>query len=485
MNSGRKKRGFSRVFLWTVFCIGVLLAFAYSILFRYHYFTLAVTPVGEQKMVLSYGETYHEEGAFAKFYGSHFLRHPDTREIRVDTSGTVDTTKVGTYTITYSADYFIWHTETVRTIQVVDQKAPVLKLNGDELVYVLPGMEYTEPGFEAYDDYDGDLTGSVTVERDDTGFLYTVTDSSGNTAKLHREVYFNDTVAPKITLEGGEAYDLILGKTFVEPGYKAIDNCDGDISDKVTVEGDIDSFKKGIYPITYTVTDVFGNTTVVTRNVNVIAAPQPERIVPDGKVVYLTFDDGPGQYTEKLLAVLAKYDVKATFFVTGNGDPEIIAKIAEGGHTVAIHTNSHNYRKIYTSEEAYVEDLLAISQVIEEQTGKTPDLIRFPGGSSNTVSKFNPGIMTRLTTLVEEMGYRYFDWNVDSNDAGGATSADEVYRNVVRGIASHDISVVLQHDIKGFSVAAVESIIEWGLRNGYTFLPLERTSPTCEHRVNN
>ena len=93
--------------------------------------------------------------------------------------------------------------------------------------------------------------------------------------------------------------------------------------------------------------------------------------------------------------------------------------------------------------------------------------------------------MTRLAQALTDMGYQYFDWNVSSGDAGETTSTDQVFENVVSGIRNRDVSIVLQHDIKGYSVAAVERIIVWGLANGYTFLPLEPTSPTAHHRINN
>ena len=93
--------------------------------------------------------------------------------------------------------------------------------------------------------------------------------------------------------------------------------------------------------------------------------------------------------------------------------------------------------------------------------------------------------MTQLTQSLPENGFRYFDWNVSSSDASSATTAEEVYRNVINGISGKKVSVVLQHDIKDFSVAAVERIIIWALANGYTFLPLTTDSPACAHRVAN
>ena len=106
-------------------------------------------------------------------------------------------------------------------------------------------------------------------------------------------------------------------------------------------------------------------------------------------------------------------------------------------------------------------------------------------GGSNLVSKFNEGIMTTLTEAVQDAGFQYFDWNVDSNDAGGALRAKTVAANVLGGVENRRISIVLQHDIHDFSVDAVEDIIIWGLKNGYTFHALTENSPTCHHRVNN
>ena len=148
-----------------------------------------------------------------------------------------------------------------------------------------------------------------------------------------------------------------------------------------------------------------------------------------GKVIYLTFDDGPSNYTEDILNILDKYDVKATFFVTCSGSLDKYAKkIIEKGHTLGLHTCTHRYNTIYSSEENYFNDLNSISNKVEELTGYKSKYIRFPGGSSNTISRFNKGIMTRLTQKVTEDGYKYYDWNIDSGDAAGADK-EGVYNN--------------------------------------------------------
>lgn len=209
-------------------------------------------------------------------------------------------------------------------------------------------------------------------------------------------------------------------------------------------------------------------------------------VQPEEKVIYLTFDDGPGAFTPRLLEILDKYQVKATFFVVNTECFSYTGDIARAGHTVAMHTDSHRYSRIYANETLYFKDLSQIQSAIYRYTGTRPTLLRFPGGSGNTVSRrYNRGIMTRLTEALKEMGYRYFDWNVDSGDASGAKTADAVYRNVVNQIAGKDVAIVLQHDIYDFSVAAVERIIRWGLANGYQFRALDTSGPVCEQPVRN
>ena len=492
--------------------VGVL-----AILWQINSFSMQVILNGDREITMEYGEQYEEQGAQAVFQGSIFMKEPSAVDVII--RGELDVNKVGTYYITYSSSRYV---ESIfgnseardsvrRTIHVVDTQAPVITLVADPEVYTLPGQVYVEEGFTATDDYDGDLTARVVRTDDGEKVTYRVTDSSGNTAEVVRVIVYNDPVAPELNLEGKETMTLELGKTFQEPGFTANDNCDGDITTLVEVTGTVDTAKTGTYTLTYTVKDAFGNETVATRTVKVVEpateATKPKETKPkettaketkpkettgkvdiegNGGVIYLTFDDGPSSYTPKLLDILAKHNVKATFFVVDTAYIHLASRIASEGHTLAIHTATHNFKEIYASEEAYFADLEVIKNQIIKYSGQTPTLLRFPGGGSNTVSKkYCPGIMTRLTKLVEEKGYTYFDWNVDSDDAGSARTATTVYNNVVKGCANRKTSVVLMHDIKGYSVNAVEDIILWGKANGYTFKALTASSPTFHHRVMN
>lgn len=421
------------------------------------------------------GQTYQEEGFSAMDIHDGDLTQQVTR---------TETEAAVTYSVTDSSG----NTATVtREIIYDDREAPVITLSGESELTLEKGTEYAEPGFTAADDCDGDMTALVSVEQQEDGFHYSVTDSYGNTASALRRITYVDTLPPELMLTEGNEIWMKAGQEYIEPGFTATDLGDGDMTHAVEISGEVDRYHSGDYTLTYTVTDAAGNAASALRTVHVEPQPQPDVIAPGNKVVYLTFDDGPGQYTYELLTILYQYNVKATFFVTG-ANPEYYDQIGLAyrlGHSIGLHSYSHVYDSIYTSEDAYFEDLNKIQAIVKAQTGQETTLIRFPGGSSNTVSDFNPGIMTSLTEAVTDMGFQYFDWNVLSGDAGETTDPYTIAWNVCSGMSKNDVSIVLQHDIKSYSVEAMEMILAWGIENGYTFLPLTSTSPTAHHGVNN
>ena len=295
-------------------------------------------------------------------------------------------------------------------------------------------------------------------------------------------------VPPIITLTGGADYTVDADFTFTEPGYTAKDYLGRDLTYKVEVTGEVVGYLVGDYTLTYTVTDELNQTSTVVRRVTVQPVEMPEIVIPPEKTVYLTFDDGPSSYTAGLLDVLKQYDAKATFFIIANVKAkETIKRAYEEGHTIGVHSYNHDYREIYAGEEAFFADFWKTQEVIKAQTGEYARLFRFPGGSSNTASNFNKGIMTRLTKIMEDMGYRYFDWMVSAGDTStDPYTTEDVKNRVISGIKRHsDYVVVLQHDIKPKSVAAVKAILDWGTKNGYTFRALDLTSPVVHSKINN
>ncbi len=438
----------------------------------------------ENNVKIEYGDTYDDGTVTAALKGRYLLKKGFP--VTVTSEGSVNTSKLGSYTINYHASFLFWKGADSKTVTVEDTVPPEIKLTINADHYTLPGHPYEEEGYTASDNVDGDLTDKVTHEEKDGTVIYKVSDNSGNETTVTRTIVYDDPVPPVLALKGDSEITIQAGSDYTDPGYTAEDNVDGDLTDKVSVDGSVNTYSAGTYSLTYKVQDNYGNEAAVTRTVTVEPIRQADTVNPSGKIVYLTFDDGPGEYTSKLLDILSKYNVKATFFTVGSGHPDLLKAEADAGHSIGIHSATHDYSKIYASEDAFFADLRKQQDTIENATGIRTTLVRFPGGSSNTVSKsYCSGIMTKLTKDLTDMGYQYFDWNVTSGDAGETTNTSVVVQNVISGIQQHDVSIVLQHDIKGFSVNAVEQIIQWGLAHGYTFLPLTAESPTAHHGVNN
>lgn len=207
------------------------------------------------------------------------------------------------------------------------------------------------------------------------------------------------------------------------------------------------------------------------------------------KVCYLTFDDGPSDNTLKILDILKKANAKATFFVVGTSKLEYIKRIHAEGHTVALHANNHDYSKIYKSEQAYFDDLTKLSNKVKNLIGIESKIIRFPGGSSNAVSrKYNKGIMTRLTKQVQQKGYVYVDWNVDSTDASGNNiSKARILSSVKNNCKGKSNICILMHDTaaKKTTVDALPEMISYLKAQGYRFDALTTSSPIFHHGLNN
>lgn len=211
-------------------------------------------------------------------------------------------------------------------------------------------------------------------------------------------------------------------------------------------------------------------------------------VIPDAqmyegkKLVYLTFDDGPSEYTNEILDILKEYDVKATFFVLAkDGYEEEYRRIIDEGHTLALHSYTHQYSQIYESPEAFRQDVTQLSDYLYEITGYRCEFYRFPGGSSNTIIQFDKD---ECFDILEEEGLVYFDWNVTSKDASSyRLSSQAIISNVLSGTGQSETSVVLMHDAsdKYTTVQALPDIIESLQADENTvFLPItDATTPVC------
>lgn len=206
-------------------------------------------------------------------------------------------------------------------------------------------------------------------------------------------------------------------------------------------------------------------------------APAAETSIKDN-TIYLTFDDGPTENTLSILSILDKYDIKATFFMSGSETPEgmaIMKEVADRGHTIGIHSISHDYTVIYDSPDAFLTDMQNTSDNIYEATGVKPDILRFAGGS---VNDYNKDFSAELIKEVERRGYAYFDWNVSAQDASKNATWTTAYNNVTKGVDGRNNAIVLLHNNK-VSLLVTEDIILALKAKGYEFDRLTaETTPT-------
>ena len=513
-NENRKPKFIIPIFLTLILIL--------SLVFIYYFtFSLKINLNGSKTETINIGSTYQEKGI--KTVKDNEDGKMDDKDVTIDASK-VDTENIGTYTVTYTAylnenilsvvikykdiiisgevnsnklgEYKITYKikemlverEITRTVIVKDLEKPVITLNGAEKVSVCPNKKYVDEGAKAIDNLDGDLTKNIETKEEENKVIYTVKDKSGNITTIERNLVYEDLEAPKLELVGGSTYTIYQNNTFKDPGYKVTDNCDEALEVKVT--NNIKSSQVGTYTVTYEVIDSSNNKTTITRKVNVIKYVKPATpSVPASQngVIYLTFDDGPSSVTTSaILDILKAEGVKATFFVTASGPDSLIKRAYDEGHSIALHTASHNYKTVYSSVDAYFNDLQTVQNRVKRITGQESKIIRFPGGSSNTVSRnYSKGIMSKLVVEVKNRGYNYYDWNVDSNDAGGASSASAVYNNVIRGLSKNRINMVLMHDTKTTTKNALRDIIQYGKSNGYRFDVITSKTPMIVHSVNN
>ena len=422
---------------------------------------------GKNPTIVKYESNYVEKGYKAKYLGKDI-----TKDVKVN--GKVNGKKLGEYKIKYKVKSGMFTRVVTRKVLVKDLDKPKMEISKDDY-YVCPGSDFVPEKIIATDNYDKKIKVTNFLNKDKTEVTYQAKDSSGNTTSVTKKIIYKDKDAPKIEIIGNQEWYISLGANFSDPGVKVTDNCDGEIKD-VKKEGGYNANEIGEYTITYTATDKAGNTSSATRKV----------IVSNG-VIYLTFDDGPNSGTTNvILDILKEEGVKATFFVTNNGPDELIKREFDEGHTVALHTASHDYSIVYASDESYFNDLYSVQNRVKRITGVESKIIRFPGGASNTVSRrYSNGIMTRLTQEVVNRGFKYYDWNISSGDAGGTTQASGVYNNVVSGLRHDRVNMVLLHDIKGHTRDALRDIIRYGKNNGYRFERITMDTEMITQRVNN
>ncbi len=267
-------------------------------------------------------------------------------------------------------------------------------------------------------------------------------------------------------------------------------------SDNEVISGEADTTKPGTpsenseEKTTEKVTT--GNDEIIQKEPYKMWTPEEQQIIDkyagkgQGKKIYLTFDDGPSIYTEEIVEILNYYGVKATFFVNGRTDEASLKRyklMADGGHTIGLHSYSHQYSDIYSSVANFEKDLFKISDLIYETTGVKSMYYRFPGGSSNTKTEIP---IENFLKYLNDNGYKYFDWNAACGDGMSATVPPiEIVTNVMDDAVRKNTCIALMHDAKSkrTTVDGLPLLIETLLKAGFEICPIDDATPLIQQRV--
>lgn len=203
----------------------------------------------------------------------------------------------------------------------------------------------------------------------------------------------------------------------------------------------------------------------------------------DEHKVYLTFDGGPDENTNEILDVLAKYNVKATFFVIGSEYDEMKAvyrRIVDEGHTLGMHSYSNSYSTIYSSSDSFEKDVTKLNAYLKKVTGEKSQYYRFPGGSNNEISNVD---MSEFIHVLNEKKITYFDWNVSAGDSASDYSVQDIVTNVTEGVSKYKTSVVLLHDgdDKSTTVEALGPLIKALQKMKAKILPIDENTNVIQY----
>lgn len=319
--------------------------------------------------------------------------------------------------------------------------------------------------------------------------------------KKYRTVEIVDEVKPVITLIDDNVI-ILLNEEYKEPGYKAQDKYDGDLTDKVEIISGLKNNQVGTYKITYKVTDSSKNTTKISRVVNVVntlykdeyetidnnmtgwytsnrqdgSRPRENEIKkykdqnvyflgPDKKVIYLTFDEGGNKtYVKEIVDILNKHNIDATFFFSRNyisNNPDLMKKIINSGHSIGNHTVNHlSMPSLATKDkfDSYYSELKETEIAFMQATGKPMEkLFRYPMGEYSN----------RTMNIMKSMDYKSIFWSVAYKDWDGDYNKEYSLNNMKKQL--HNGAIYLIHPKCKGNYEALEDFIKYATDLGYKF----------------
>lgn len=384
-----------------------------------------------------------------------------------------------------------------------------IQLNGESRLRLKLGESYQE--FGATSSFLGKNLSIKTKNNISTAQIgiYEVTYKSRNwlgiTRSKKRIVEVYDATKPVIELKGNILETVILDAEYIDPGYSAYDNIDGDLTDKVIVENNVNTKQEGIYEVIYRVKDSNQNETIVKRvvqvrgkiiryqdkyekidnkkngwwsgnkfdhtrptggaDINKLKEYSAYFMGPDDKTIYLTFDEGSNDtYLDQIAELLKKNNVPATFFLCGNymkENSEQVKKWVEAGFSIGNHTYHHRSTPDYANETGFSEfqkEIISMEELYQEIVGAPMDKIyRDPKGEWSY----------RGLQMVQDMGYRSFFWSADYLDFDQTYSKEHAYNEMMKRY--HNGAIYLLHPKQKGTYEALEDFIKEMRKLGYQF----------------
>lgn len=409
----------------------IIIALLIKLLFFSGLFIPQITLNGDKTETVEVNSKFHDEGAEARF---RFQDYSD----QIVKKSNLNIHKTGTYTITYTFDKY--DKSVSRTIEVVDTTAPKLKLKEPQNLRVFENGTFQDPGYQAVDNYEGDITSKVMVKNDvdmeHTGtykITYTVSDSSGNVTKKTRKV----EVCADPT------------KTKVYYNFDDYDN-----------KAEEWWFNKSTKH----------QRTTAARDEAFLAKYDAYYLGKDEKVIYLTFDEGGNDitYIKEIADVLNKNDVKATFFLTRNyikNEAPFMNDLVKHGHLIANHTWHHYDMPLLANSkdiDKFVREITETEKTYMEVTGEPmKKCFRFPKG----------GMSERSLRIMQELGYKTFFWSHAYYDFAQDVSGDESYKTMMDHY--HNGAIYLLHPSNKGNYEAMDKFIKEMKKLGYRFETVE------------
>lgn len=393
---------------------------------------------------------------------------------------------------------------------------PMIQLNGSDHMSVGVNEPFDDPGATArfrFQDYSDQVLVEGDLDLSKLGTYTMVYTFEKYDKKVERKIEVVDTLEPEIILEGADTIRVFENGTFLDPGYRATDNYDGDISSEVNVDQNVDMSTKGMYTISYTIQDSSGNKAEKSRNVEVCADPtsvklhydydsydntaeewwfhksekhermggaMDEEVLksyggyflgPDEKVLYLTFDEGGNDitYIKEIADVLNENGVKATFFLTRNyirDEADFMNDLIKHGHVIGNHTWHHYDMTTLANAQgvdSFVKEITETEKTYMEVTGEEmKKVFRFPKGGSSV----------RALKMVQDLGYTTYNWSHAYYDYASDVSGEEALKTLLDHY--HNGAIYLLHPSNKGNYEAMDTFIKTMIKEGYRFETVDK-----------